>query len=250
MDVTQLRTHKHKSLDLRGRALTVTVGSTTPVTFSVHEHLICRTSEYFKRAMNAYWGTSTSGSVTLKEEDPEVFEVYLHWLYYETLPVQNDSPGLEGNIEYIQLAKSYALGEMLQDVNFKDAVLDAMLAKSRFKQSDGRSWFPVGPAIRCIYEGTPESSAARRLLVDMYTYSGHGEWLTEWANKDDLPKQFLLDLAIALLKKRLHPLVALKVGTCEYHEHLPDPNSCYLNCSVSRRGETAHVASCDAEKIN
>ncbi|KAM0244828.1 hypothetical protein ACHAQJ_010712 [Trichoderma viride] len=246
MDITQLRTHKHKSLDLRGRALTVTVGSTTPVTFSVHEHLICRNSDYFKTAMKAYWKSSTSGSVTLKEEDPEVFEVYLHWLYCETLPVQNDSPGQEGNIEYEQLAKAYALGEMLQDVNFKDAVLDAIMIKSRSKASDGRCWYPIGPAIRYIYEGTPESSAARRLLVDMYTYQGRGEWLTEWVNKDDLPKEFLLDLAIAALNKRPQPL-AHKKGSCEYHEHLPDPNSCYMNGSASKRGEAVHIASYDAE---
>ncbi|PTB42335.1 uncharacterized protein TrAFT101_008577 [Trichoderma asperellum] len=249
MDITQLRTHKHKSLDLRGRTLTVTVGSTDPVTFSVHEHLICRTSDYFKTAMKAYWDTSTSGSVTLKEEDPEVFEVYLHWLYCETLPVRNDSPGQEGNNEYIQLAQAYVLGEMLQDVNFKDAVLDAILIKSRSTASDGLCWYPVGPAIRCIYEGTPESSAARRLLVDMYTCHGHEEWLTEWANEDDLPKQFLLDLAIAALKKRPQPPESLaeKVGTCEYHEHLPGSNSCYMYFSVSKRAEVVHIASCDTE---
>lgn len=199
--------------------------------------------------MKAYWETSTSGSVTLKEEDPEVFDVYLNWLYCGTLPVQNDSPGQEGNTEYVLLAKSYALGEMLQDVNFKDAVLDAIFIKSHSKASDGHCWFPVGPVIRCIYEGTPESSAARRLLVDLYTYYGRGKWLTEGANKDDLPKQFLLDLAIAALSTRDRPpeTKAPKVGTCEYHEHLSDPNSCYKNFSVSKRGETVHVASSDAK---
>lgn len=125
--------------------------------------------------MKDHWGTSARGSITLDDEDPEVFEVYLNWLYCETLPVRNDSPGREGNTEYIQLAKSYVLGEMLQDVNFKDAVLDAILIKSRSTTSDGQCWFPVGPAIRCIYEGTPESSAARRLLVDLYAYHGHGD---------------------------------------------------------------------------
>ncbi|KAL7912615.1 hypothetical protein GGI35DRAFT_256867 [Trichoderma velutinum] len=249
MDVTKLRTYKHKSLDLRGRALNVMVGSTNPVMFSVHEHLACRTSEYFKTAMKPYWGTSTSGSFTLEDEDPEVFEVYLHWLYFETLPVQNDNPGVEGNIEYVQLAKAYALGEFLGDINFKDAVLDVILIKSRSKASDGRSWFPVGPAIRFIYEGTPETSAARRLLVDLYTYHGQGEWLTQWSDQEDLPKQFLLDLAIAALTKRPHPLAQAK-GTCEYHEHLPDPNSCYLNSSASKRGEAVHIASSDAKKTN
>jgi hypothetical protein len=199
--------------------------------------------------MKAYWETSASGSVTLKEEDPEVFEVYQHWLYFEKLPVQNDSPALEGNTEYVQLAKAYVLGEMLQDVIFKDAVLDAILAKSRSKASDGQSWFPVGPAIRYIYEGTPESSAARRLLVDLYTYHGHAEWLTQWANKDDLPKQFLLDLAIATLARRARPPASL-AGTCDYHEHLPGSNSCYLKLSASKRDGAVQFASSDAQDIN
>lgn len=237
---------------MRGRTLTVTVGSTTPVTFSVHEHLICRTSDYFKRAMKAYWGTSITGSLTLKEEDPEVFEIYLHWLYCESLPVQNDNPGFEGNTEYVQLAKAYVLGEMLQDVNFKDAVLDAILIKSRTRASDGQTWFPVGPAIRYIYDGTPESSAARRLLVDLYTYNAHADWLTQWANKDELPKEFLFDLAVATLGKRPCPPASLaqKAGACEYHEHAPDPNSCYLNSSASKRDEAVQIASSDAQKIN
>nr|WNZ75802.1 hypothetical protein [Trichoderma harzianum] len=252
MDLTKLRTYKNGSLDLRGRALTVTVGSTDPVTFSVHEHLICRTSDYFKAAMKAHWETSTSGSIALKEEDPEAFEIYLHWLYFESLPVQNDSPGLEGNTEYIQLAKAYTLGEFLQDVDFKDAVLDVILIKTRSKASDGQTWFPIGPVIRYIYEGTPESSAARRLLVDLYTYHGHGDWLKKWAAKDDLPKQFLLDLAIAALTKRSCPSVFLakEKGACEYHEHQPDPSNCYLNSSASRRGKAPQIASGDPQKTN
>ncbi|PNP57774.1 hypothetical protein THARTR1_01932 [Trichoderma harzianum] len=246
MDIAQLRTYKHGALDLRGRALSVTVGSSDPVTFSVHETLICRTSDYFKTAMKAHWETSTSGSITLKEEDPEIFEIYLHWLYFEILPVRNDSPGLEGNIEYVQLAKSYALGEFLQDINFKDAALDAILIKTRSKASDGQSWIPFGSTIRHIYEGTPESSAARRLFVDLYTYHGHGDWLTNWANKDDLPKQFLLDLAIAVLTQRSRPSnsLAQDKGACEYHEH--GPNSCYVNSSASRRGKAPQSASGDA----
>lgn len=197
--------------------------------------------------MKSYWGTSITGSLTLKEEDPEVFEIYLHWLYCETLPVQNDNPGSEGNTEYAQLAKAYVLGEMLQDVNFKDAVLDAILIKSRSKVSDGQTWFPIGAPIRYIYEGSPESSAARRLLVDLYAYHGKAEWLTHWENKDDWPKQFLLDLAIAALAKRHCPPVPLaKPGACEYHEHIPDPNSCYLNSSASKRYEAVQIASSDA----
>lgn len=212
--------------------------------FSVHENLICGNSDYFKLAMKSYWEATAKGSVTLKEEDPEIFDIYVQWLYYGTLPVRNDSPGLDGNIEYEQLAKAYVLGEMLQDVNFKDAVLDAILIKSRSRASDGGCWFPVGPVVPCIYDGTTESSAARRLLVDLYTDHGHGDWLIKYGSQDDLPKQFLLDLAIATLDKRPYPAESRSngAGTCEYHEHPPDPNSCYVNSSVSRRREAEQTA--------
>lgn len=200
--------------------------------------------------MKTHWETSTSGSIALDEEDPEIFEIYMHWLYFETLPVRNDSPGPEGNIEYVQLSKAYVLGEFLQDINFKDAVLDAMIVKSSSEASDGQMWFPGGSVIRYIYEGTPESSAARRLLVDMYTYHGDGDWLKEEAN--DPPKQFLLDLAIAVLTKRSRPFKSLGSGKggCEYHEHQPDPNNCYKNCSASKRGQTPQAASGDAQKTD
>ncbi|KAK4069861.1 uncharacterized protein Triagg1_6656 [Trichoderma aggressivum f. europaeum] len=239
---------------LRGRALTVTVGSTNPVAFSVHEHLICHTSDYFKAAVKAHWETSTSGSIALDEEDAEIFEIYLQWLFSERLPVRNDSPGPEGNAEYVQLSKAYALGEFLQDINFKDAVSDAILSKFSTEASGGQFWFPSEPVIRRIYDGTPEPSAARRLLVDMYLYAyrGRGHWWTQpWVTRKDLPKPFRADLAIAFYTKRPRQSMPLSQveERCAYHEHQPGPNSCYLDCSALQRGKTPPSASGGAQKI-
>lgn len=226
------------------------MGSDPPTTFTVHEHLICSSSEVFKSAMNGNWETSIKRSVNLGEEDPELFDLYLHWLYSQTLLAQNDSPGHAGNVEYLQLAKAYVLGDMIQDAKFKDAVLDAMLFKSRSLASDGKYWYPVGPVIRYIYDRTLESSKARRLLVDMYTYHGQGNWLTTWASEDDLPKQFLFDLAAAMLDIRpcLKQLV-LTAGRCEYHEHAQDPSTCYTNPLVARRMDLAQPKPADSGHV-
>jgi len=63
-------------------------------------------------------------TLDLSQEDPDAFAVYTHWLYHTTLPVRAAKPSQEENI---LLAKSYALGEMLMDCAFKNAVTDAFV---------------------------------------------------------------------------------------------------------------------------
>ena len=212
------------------------VGPEPPVTFSVHENVICSSSEFFKKAMSGEWKESNERSIRLENDKPEVFQIYMHWLYHCHLPVRIDDPGLAGNAEYVQLANAYILGDILQDVDFKDAVIDAMIDKSSSNALDGHHWFPVGPVIREIYDNTLESSKARRLLVDLYTHHGDGAWLYNWAAQEDLPKGFLLDLAIALLDKREKPELHPSGSPCEYHEHAPGESFCYRNrlTSISR----------------
>lgn len=152
----------------------------------------------------------------------------MHWLYNRKLAVRNDEPGSIGNEEYIHLAKAYVLGDFLSDSHFKDAVLDAILEKSTSTASDGQKWNPVGPVIRYIYDNTLDCSNARQLLIDLYTLHGRGDWLKDWADPDDLPKDFLLNLAIALLDKRSQPKEATPLDACRYHQHKPN-HSCYKN---------------------
>lgn len=213
---------------LTGPIIEVIVGDEKHVTFGVHENVICAASQFFKKAMSGDWSESKSRSVRLANEEPEVFHLYMQWLYRDTLPVRNDSPGLEGNAEYLQLAKAYVLGDLLQDGNFKDAVLDAMIERTTSKLSDGKMWFPVGPVIRHIYDNTMKSSEARRLLVDMYTQTGRSDWLRNWACPEDLPKEFLYDLAIAVLDKRSQPEIpAGSPDPCAYHQHKAHKSICY-----------------------
>lgn len=201
----------------------------------MHENLICSSSDFFKKAVQGGWKESEERLVQLKSDSPDVFSVYLHWLYYHTLPVQIDEPGLAGNAEYMQLANAFILGDMLQDGSFQDAVMDAMMDKTVSEAADGRKWYPVGPVIRLIYENTLGSSKARLFLVDMYTFYGHGFWLLDWAVQEDLPKEFLLDLAVSLLDKRPRPQSGgLVQESCRYHQHKPDISACYKNVLALR----------------
>ncbi|KAH7232511.1 hypothetical protein B0J15DRAFT_517683 [Fusarium solani] len=196
---------------LGGRSIQVVVGSSTPVTFSVHEKVICASSDLFKKAVLGGWRESDEGLVRLESDSPDVFNVYMQWLYYRTIPVPIDGPGIRGNAEYILLAKAFVLGDMLQDGGFQDAVMDAMVDKTSSEASDGQKLF----------------------LVDVYTFHGHGNWLTDWATQDDLPKEFLFDVAQSLLNKRQRPeWHGLVQGSCEYHQH--GASDCYKSLLALR----------------
>lgn len=217
----------------------VIVGGTS---FHVNEKLICAASPFFDRAFGGEWDESRTRTIELREHDAQVFRTYMHWLYLQKLAVRNDAPGSVGNEEYLHLAKAYVLGDFLSDGDFKDAVIDAILEKSTTTASDGKIWSPVGPVIRHIYDNTLGCSQARQLLVDIYTRNGHGNWLQDWAHRDDLPKDFLLDLAVALLDKRSRPVPAIPLDPCRYHQHKSN-RSCYKNKTPRKEAAPPSAAS-------
>jgi hypothetical protein len=92
----------------------------------------------------------------------------MQWLYTKKLPVGNDDSGQE----YQLLAKSYVLGEKLMDLGFKRSVLKGLIAKSLVKTSTGE-FFPTGATMNIIFNGTPEGSPARHLMVDFWVYIAH-----------------------------------------------------------------------------
>src|SRR5204862_7738693 len=131
-------------------------------------------SDFFKKAMSNNWREAMERAVKLEDDDPDIFRLYLHWLYRGTLPCRREEPGHPGNIEYIQLAKAYVLGDKLQDGRFQDTTVDAIIKKASSPARDGLQWLPVGSAVRCIYDRTLPTSEARRLLVDIYVSHGSG----------------------------------------------------------------------------
>ena len=170
---------------------------------------------------------SKSRSIRLDDVDASTFRIYVSWLYRTQLPVRIDAPGPEGNAEYLALARAYVLGDRVEDLAFCDACIDAMIVKQRTKSTDGTCWSPVGPVIACIYDNTMPKSKARKLLVDIYAHNGQRDWLEKWADKDtDLPREFLFDLAVALLDVRQRIAKQLFADPCKYHEH-GDKESCY-----------------------
>jgi len=171
--------------------------SDAQVRYSVIESAIRKSSKFFDNAMKPEWADSRPDPrvVDLSDEDVEIFEVYLHWLYFKTLPtVCMDDIGRSS--EYLLLAECYIMGEKIMDTGFKNAVLEALVDKERSPPFYG-SRLPSKGAICIIYEGTREGSPARRLLVDMWAASA-GEKCAQHID-EFLPHSFVLELSRALL---------------------------------------------------
>jgi hypothetical protein len=126
----------------------------------------------------------------------------------------------------------------LQDGEFADTVIDAIIDKTNTEASDGRRWSHGSDVIRYIYDNTLDSSKARQLLVDIEAHQvSGGEWLAKHA---DLPKAFLHSLAVVLLDIRSgmdkpEGLSGQSI-TCRYHQHGPDLTLCYKHRLKNRMG--------------
>ena len=239
--------YANQSASLSGRCLDVLVGPESPIPFSVHENLIRASSDFFDKAMSHDWKESEERSVSLPEEDPKTFQLYLHWLYCKTLPVKSDSIR---NTELVKLAKAYVLGDRLLDLDFKDKVIDAIIDKSR-SSSLGLYGYMLDPATAYIYKNTLEGSKARLLFVDLYLGEGDKAWLTD-RSKILLPEDFLFDLASALIGKRPRSECdspRMMNSTCRYHNHGPDDSICYRNRPKTRNGEAVDLFK-SAQSVN
>jgi len=221
MAVSSLRVKEDQRLRFGGKSIEVIVGPEEE-TFCLHEELVRAHSKFFENAMSREWKESAERRVRLPVDSPDIFSLYQNWLYTRKIPTAIDKPGHKGNVEYIRLSQAYCLGEKLMDTAFKDAIIDAIILKAVTPASDGHTWSPVGEAVRFIYDGTPENSPARKLFVTMYVWCGSEDWITFWAKREDLPKDFLIDLTTALLSHRTRPKgIGPWIGsnTCQWHSH-------------------------------
>jgi hypothetical protein len=172
-------------------------------TFGVHETLIINRSLFFKKAISGSWREAEDREVALPDDEPEVFALYIHYLYTGTLAAKPDPipPQYRGGLEYLRLTKLYVLAEKLQDITqLKNSIIKNILDISKAIREDRGHHCPGQPCISVVYNGTPEGSPARRLLVDFWTYRAQGDWIAK--SNSPLPEDFVHDLCANALNNR------------------------------------------------
>ncbi|KAL9095494.1 MAG: hypothetical protein Q9165_002365 [Trypethelium subeluteriae] len=195
--------------------------------FIIHENALRSKSPFFEAALSKPWAEARERRVTLPEDDPEVFKLYVQWLYTDRIhcstPPGNNSKGWDFIHEMDLIIKAYCLGEKLQDVAFKDSLIDSFIALRSLEKD---MWLPHLPITKFLWENTPKGSSMRRLVVDYYVWL-HAADATQVKQSDCL--EFLQDFVAGLLQHRGNPIFErapfCKESTCAYHEH--GTKACY-----------------------
>lgn len=193
--------------------------------FYVHPGLLQGSSAFFQTALKEEWMEGQQRTVKLPEQTPPAFSKYVQWLYTGKIFSKDDKHNFVRS--YVFLAKLYVLGEALLDTVFRDRIIDVIVTCARESISGGNGKWPTRKTVDTIYNGTPNGSPARHLMVSMHVLKGTESWVDEDAESCD--HEFAVELARALLKDR-KPTVdsdkkykeILQGVPCSYHGHGAD----------------------------
>lgn len=138
--------------------------------FYVYRNVICESSSFFKAALNGAFKEGVECKVTLPEDDPDVFEQFLQWIYtkaYNISPITDTSPKnlCKQSWQYVRL---YVFAEKTQVNSLKDHILEQLYA---LRQRFGKVQAVTYECVEFAYDHTPPDSALRKLLVAMFVWT-------------------------------------------------------------------------------
>lgn len=201
--------------------------SEAPTLFTLHQNLASKESAFIKAALRGEWKESKEKVIRLPEHEPEHFQLFSHWIYDHAIfsaqeGGEKDALGIDK--EWDRLARAWVLGSYLQALDFKDAVVGAIIEKATHNL-DCRQYIH-----EIIYSNSHFGAPIRRLLADIASW--------RW-NRFDMCAQssrlrhsdFFYDLSMALMHRHDSPDSATAPmrlrDACSYHEHGLHESECY-----------------------
>ncbi|KAI9876477.1 MAG: hypothetical protein M1830_006433 [Pleopsidium flavum] len=184
--------------------------------FGIHKDLLKHHSTYFDAALTGTFKESQEGLVLLPEDSPDVFELFVNWLYTQAFFWGKEDT--EDLMTWRNLVQLYVFADLRGVSTLKNLVIDAIsggyLQKITYRPYDLMHEVPW------IYQNTVKTSPLRRLLVDWFVWDTFPiERLIPI--KDDLNIEYVLDVAQGL-QDRVRDQSTLgpwQIGSCYYHDH-------------------------------
>lgn len=150
----------------------VIVGPDREKSWTIHKRLLTTYSRFFHDALRSISRGAHDNIVTLPEDDPDTFTLFIQWLYSGLFT------GLPDEIR-IKFAKAWILGNKLGAPAFRNNVLDTLLVEP----GEG---CVVPSTVRYVYAHTDDGSALRRFFADEVLWDakrtrkavcdGEGDW--------------------------------------------------------------------------
>lgn len=201
------------------------MGKPTTV-YHVNEKLLRANSGFFDAALKKEWREGQTRKVELPDHESEHFNVWLNWLHGRQIVLGGDKDENDGSQKWFGLVRSYQLGDVLLDADFKDALVDTFLVMTVSVQQPANCYMvPDFVLRRELYATTSPTSKLRQLLVDRIARCPNA---IELLSEDD-DSAFLYDFAKSQAKIGTVKLgvgsTVVAANACEYHEH--GDGACY-----------------------
>ncbi|KAF2502214.1 hypothetical protein BU16DRAFT_1972 [Lophium mytilinum] len=184
--------------------------------FTVHENLIRAHSPFVDAAMRGDWKEASERMVKMRG-DPACFQLYVQWLYSrQVIPYRSSTPWMKGSdrsspafkafdepftTAFGLLVRSWILGDLLQDINFQDATMDACAEMCDDRTRGSWSVRIPGALVNHVYAYTTETSPLRLLLVHHAIVNR--DTCIKAFKTEDYPSQFLTDMVVASLSPEI-----------------------------------------------
>ena len=184
-------------------------------------------SQFFARALQGAFREATEQVVSLPDDDPAVFDMYLQFCYKSKIFCGFPRSYVGFDRIYKALVNAYVFGDKVQDPDFANAVMNTfiyIIAKNRYSSSLDED------IVALIYENTLVGSPLRQAVIDHYVWRARPEWMDAIGAKVAY-QDFMKDLNAGLLHVRETlmemPGVSSKASKisdqvdnlCRYHVH-------------------------------
>ncbi|KAI4940139.1 uncharacterized protein J4E92_001427 [Alternaria infectoria] len=214
-------------LNMGTSVITVRVGCEPNHTdFTVHENLIRASSEFFQAALGRPWRESQERIVRLPECDATVYKIYINWLYTGLLYAVPAGPSSSIGVSS-SLVRGYLLGDYLQDADFRDNIIDALVEWNKDAETAQRTSF-LSSWIGAADDQTCTGGPLQKLLVDMTVWDTSHAWWTSVIPK--MPVSFVQDVCVGFSARCRIASIAnplrQQYKRCTYHSH--GDKACYI----------------------
>ncbi|KAF1980462.1 hypothetical protein BU23DRAFT_594659 [Bimuria novae-zelandiae CBS 107.79] len=209
----------------------ILIGKTEEVTYAPKQ-LLESSSDFFKKALQEEWLEGSEHIVKLPTSNLESFGIYVKWLYTGKCSAVFFfflSETAEGRAPvWTRLGKCYAMGDFLQDFDFKDAVVDAFAAG-------------ILDTVACplrlsnfIYPYSRKDSNHRIFARDLIVHVFIRKVMRfDFIQNLDTPREYRQDILQALVPLVDNRISKISVATflarnspCHFHDH-GDAKPCY-----------------------
>lgn len=171
--------------------------------FTVHKCFLTKTSKDFEICCVSESDQINFRHIKLPKVDPDIFSIYLQWLYTGVLVTADDacygpekarSSGRRRR-HFIAFTDLYGFAETVEDKAFANEVIDAFI-----NAADTHDLLQDPICLESIQARCSVTSGLYRVIVDMVARSGSPDTIEKC--KAELDKEFLFEVTKALMKGR------------------------------------------------